>query len=267
MSFDRIRRLADRPYPGRIELLALAVLYGGYEIVRGVGGEDWIAARAHTTDIVALERRLGLFVERDVQQLAGSVAGVPALLGFLYVVLHFAGTAAALVWVHKRRPHAFPFLRTTLIVSTALALVGYVLYPAAPPRLADLGFADTVTSHTGLNLSSDLLGSLYNPIAAVPSLHFGYALIVGVAVAQLASKRWLRRLGAAYPAAMLLIIVATGNHFFFDAAAGALVVGAGWLAAAVLRATPAASSTAPVRLPAPAETWAPHAAPVRARAA
>jgi hypothetical protein len=268
MSFDRIRRLADRPYPGRIELAALAVLYGAYELVRGFGGEDWAAARSHTADIVGLEQRLSLFVERDVQDIASSIAGVPALLGLLYVVLHFAGTAAVLVWVHRRRPHAFPFLRTTLIVSTALALIGYVLYPAAPPRLANMGFADTVTSHTGLDLSSDLLGSFYNPIAAVPSLHFGYALIVGVALARLASSRWLRRVGAAYPALMLLIIVATGNHFFFDAAAGAVVVAAGWLVAHRLRA-PAATAVplTAVRLPAPAHTWVPHSTQARAKAA
>ena len=193
MFLDRIRRLADRPYPGRVELAALAVLYGAYELVRGFGTEDWVAARAHTADIVGLERRLNLFVEQDVQDLAGLLPGVPALLGLLYVALHFAGTAGVLIWVHSRRPHAFPFLRTTLIVSTGLALAGYVLYPAAPPRLANLGFADTVSTHTGLNLSSDLLGSLYNPIAAVPSLHFGYSLIVGVAVAQLASRRSVRR--------------------------------------------------------------------------
>jgi hypothetical protein len=263
MSFDRIRRLTGRPHPGRIELAALAVLYGVYELVRGFGGEDWAAARAHTADIVALERRLNLFVERDVQDLVSSVAGVPALLGFLYVLLHFAGTAAVLIWVHRRRPHAFPFLRSTLIVSTALALVGYVLYPAAPPRLANLGFADTVTKNTGLDLSSDLLGSFYNPIAAVPSLHFGYALIVGVALAQLAPHRWLRILGAAYPALMLLIIVGTGNHFLFDAAAGGLVVAAGWLVASRLQAP----AVEPVRLPAQQEAWTPHSAPSHARAA
>jgi PAP2 superfamily len=264
MSFDRIRRLTDRPYPGRIELAALAVLYGVYELVRGFGGEDWAAARAHTADIVALERRLNLFVEKDIQNLANSIAGAPALLGFLYVLLHFAGTAAALIWVHRRRPHAFPFVRSTLIVSTALALVGYVLYPAAPPRLANMGFADTVTKNTGLDLSSDLLGSLYNPIAAVPSLHFGYSLIVGVALAQLAAWRWLRWIGAAYPVAMLLIIVATGNHFIFDAAAGAVVVAAGWLVASRLAAP---ALPAPVRLPAPQEAWTPHSAPSHARAA
>jgi hypothetical protein len=135
------------------------------------------------------------------------------------------------VWVHRHRPHAYPVVRTTLVTSTALALVGYVLYPAAPPRLAELGFVDTVSSSTGLNLSSDLLGSLYNPIAAVPSLHFGYALIVGVALAALARNRVVRLIGAAYPAAMLFIIVATGNHFFVDAAAGGLTVVLGWIMA------------------------------------
>src|SRR5918992_3689707 len=162
MLLDRFRRLAARPYPGRIELAALAVLYGAYEIVRGFGGENWVAARAHTADIVALEQRLSLFVERDIQLAAHAIAGIPALLGFLYVALHFAGTAAALLWVHRRRPEAFAHLRTTLIVGTSLALAGYVFYPAAPPRLSDFGFADTVTTHTGLNLSSDVLGSLYN---------------------------------------------------------------------------------------------------------
>ena len=81
MFFDRIRRLADRPYPGRIELAALAVLYGAYELVRGFGSENWAAARAHTADIVALERHLNLFVEQDIQNLAALLPGVPALLG------------------------------------------------------------------------------------------------------------------------------------------------------------------------------------------
>ena len=85
-----------------------------------------------------------------------------------------------------------------------------------------------------MNLSSDLLGALYNPFAAVPSLHFGYALIVGVAVFALASNRVLRVAGALYPAAMLVVIVATGNHFFFDAALGAVVAVVGWLVALVL---------------------------------
>jgi len=90
---------------------------------------------------------------------------------------------------------------------------------------------DTVTRNTKVNLSSDLLGGLYNPFAAVPSLHFGYALLVGVTVAALAKSRVARAIGWTYPGVMLLVIVATGNHFFFDAAGGALAIGLGYVAA------------------------------------
>ena len=107
----------------------------------------------------------------------------------------------------------------------------YVVYPAAPPRLSGLGFADTVTDNAGINLSSESLGSLYNPFAAVPSLHFGYALLVGGVVFALARRRWVRWIGAAYPPFMLFTIVATGNHFLLDAAAGGLVTVLAFVAA------------------------------------
>ena len=216
----------------------LVGLYGVYEIVRGAGDASLAVARDHTSDIVALERTLHVFGERTVQEWSHGVPYLPALLGIAYMSLHFGATTLALRWVYRERRAAVPLVRTTLIASTALALVGYVLYPAAPPRLAGLGFSDTVTTHTRLNLSSDLLGSLYNPFAAVPSLHFGYALIVGAALVALARRRWVRVLGAVYPAFMLLDIVATGNHFFFDAVAGGAVVIAGWTIARALTREP-----------------------------
>jgi hypothetical protein len=171
------------------------------------------------------------------------------------MTLHFGATAAALVWVHRSHRERFPLVRTTLIVSTAVSLAIYILYPAAPPRLAGIGFADTVTEKAGINLSSDALGSLYNPFAAVPSLHFGYSLLVGVTVAVLARRRWLRWLGAGYPPFMLFTIVATGNHFIFDAAAGGLVMVIAYLAARALVAPAAPRQATPRRghsLPAPA---------------
>jgi hypothetical protein len=239
-----VRTWLSRSHSGLQELGALAVLYGLYEVVRGAPGENVRAAMRHTAEIVALEQDAGVYVERGIQEAVEAVPGVPTVLGLAYVLLHFAGTTAALVWLHRRHPDRFPLVRTTVVAATALALVGYVLYPAAPPRLADLGFSDTVTTHTGLNLSSDLLGALYNPFAAVPSLHFGYALIVGVALATLATRRWVRIAGALYPLAMLLVIVATGNHFVFDAALGAIVVVAAWLVAHLLVEEP------PSRIPA-----------------
>jgi hypothetical protein len=233
-----VRRWLSQSHSGLREISALVVLYGVYELVRGIGGEDVRAAMANTADLVALERSLGIYVERGVQGGVEAIPMAPTLLGLAYVIFHFVGTAALLIWAHRRHPDRFPLIRTTFIVATGLALVGYVLYPAAPPRLANLGFSDTVSSSTGLDLSSDLLGALYNPFAAVPSLHFGYAVIVGAVLATVAKTRLVRTLGAIYPAAMLFIIVGTGNHFIVDAALGGLVVLAGWLVARALVATP-----------------------------
>jgi hypothetical protein len=214
-----------------VEVATIIGLYGLYEVVRGQGHATLGVAREHTDGIVALERHLHLFGERTIQQAAHWVPGLPTLLGIAYIALHFLGTAAFLIWLHRTHPERFPLVRNTLIAATGLALSIYLLYPVAPPRLAGLGFVDTVTHNAKVNLSSDLLGSLYNPFAAVPSLHFGYALLVGVTVALLAKGRVARVVGWSYPAVMLLVIVATGNHFFFDAAGGALAIGIGYAAA------------------------------------
>ena len=223
-----VRSWFSRSHSGLQELGALAVLYAFYEVVRGVPSENVETAMRHTSEIVALEQSVGIYVEHGVQGAFDALPVLPTVLGLAYLSLHFAGTAAALVWLHRRHPEHFPIVRTTLVTATALALVGYVLYPAAPPRLAGLGFSDTVTTHAGINLSSDLLGALYNPVAAVPSLHFGYAVIVGAGLALFATRRWVRWVGIAYPFVMLYVIVATGNHFFFDAVAGGLVVATAW---------------------------------------
>jgi hypothetical protein len=105
-----------------------------------------------------------------------------------------------------------------------------VSFPTAPPRLAAIGLADTVSSRH-IDLNKGLISSLYNPFAAVPSLHMGYALVVGATLARHARARLLRVAGAAYPLLVLLVIVATGNHFLVDAAAGTFVVAVAYLLA------------------------------------
>ena len=224
----------------------LVALYGAYELTRGAADGSWTTAQRHADRIIDFERNLGMFWEWDVQRWAVALPGVPTLLGVMYVVLHVVGTIGALVWMHRHHREHFALFRTVVVAASALALVLYVLYPTAPPRLAGHGFTDTVTLHTGVNLNSALLGRLYNPIAAVPSLHFGYALIVGVALATLSRRRTVRALGVLYPGVMLFVIVATGNHFWFDAAAGAIVVGLAWCVAQPLHAAPARELSSPV---------------------
>lgn len=218
-----LRRTVLRPHAGPAELAAIVLLYAVYELGRGFGDATLQAAQANTARIVELEQSLGVFFEGAVQNWASGIPSLPTFLGLAYVSLHLGATGATMVWLHVRHRERFALVRNALVIATGLSLVAYTVFPAAPPRLAGLGFVDTVTAHTHVNLSSDLLGSLYNPFAAVPSMHFGYALLVGIVLATTASNRWVRLIGALYPPFMLFDIVATGNHFVFDAAAGGLV--------------------------------------------
>jgi hypothetical protein len=182
---------------------------------------------------------LHVFHEADVQHAAQALPGLIGALGTAYLTLHLVVTVAVLLWLHQRRPAAFAFVRTTLLLASGLALVGFLVYPTAPPRLAGIGIADTVsTGHVSLN--HGLVSSLYNPYAAFPSMHVGYALVVSAGLVRYGGTALVRALGMLYAPAVVLVVVATGNHFFVDAAAGALVAGLAAAATAVLtrHATP-----------------------------
>jgi hypothetical protein len=218
-----LRATLRRAHAGWQEIVALTLLYGLYEVVRGLRTDDLAAANDHTQQLIRLERSLGIYSERAVQQFADRVPLLVQALAILYPALHVAGTIGVLVWLYRARTQAFPLVRTALVLMTAFALVVYVLYPVAPPRLAGAGFIDTVSEHGPLDLSSSLLGRFYNPLAAVPSLHLAYAAVVGGAIAWQARGFGVRLGGVLYPFLALFVIVATGNHFYFDAAAGAAV--------------------------------------------
>ena len=220
------------------ELAALVVLYALYETSRGVVAGDSAGAVRHARLIASLERSLHVFGELHVQDAARTVPGLVGTLGVLYLTLHLTVTGLYLLWLHRRRPAAFPVVRTALLTASALALIGFLAFPTAPPRLAALGIADTI-SHGGLDLNHGLVSALYNPYAAVPSMHVCYAGIVGASLCRHGGRAILRVLGAVYPALQLFVIVATGNHFFFDAATGAGVAAVSLLAASwVTRARP-----------------------------
>jgi hypothetical protein len=207
----------------KIEALLIAGLYLASELSRGLADGSAETARAHAHDVVAIERAAGVFHEGSVQSAAHSIPGVPTLLGYSYVTLHMLVTGVVLFWAYRRRPDIYATLRNALMVASAIAVVVYWLFPTAPPRLSGLGISDTVSNATSVDLGSHSLASFYNPYAAVPSMHIGFAVLAAVTVVRLSRRSLLRAVATAYPLFVLLVIVATGNHFVFDAAAGALV--------------------------------------------
>jgi hypothetical protein len=109
------------------------------------------------------------------------------------------------------------------MVAMALALVGYLAYPTAPPRfLPEWGFTDSVASFVGEGAENSA-NVLYNPFAAVPSMHVAFALMIAVPAIFLVRNRLLKGLWALYPFVVTFVVVVTANHFWVDAALGALV--------------------------------------------
>jgi hypothetical protein len=213
--------------PGRRELALFGVAYLLYSLGRFVAIGDMNVAVNNAGSIVDLERSLHLDVEQGVQDaLQGSV--LLWVLNHLYLAAQLVVVPGALVFLFKRSRTHYALLRNTVLATWLIALPIYALFPCAPPRLAHIGLVDTITTQTGLALDSKLTTSFYNPIAAVPSLHAGFAIAVSAALAAASTRVWLRALAWTWAPAVCLAVVATGNHFVTDIVAGAIVTVVGY---------------------------------------
>jgi len=213
--------------------------YLAYRLVRGLVEGDANAAFAHARDLISLERTLHVFVEPSIQAWASGSHMAIVLASWLYVNAQGPVTIAALLYLYMRHNRNFYFVRNMFMIAMAIALVGYLVFPTAPPRLLpEWGFFDTVTDLTPVNIShTGSSMSVYNPYAAVPSMHVAFALMIGWSLARLARRRIVSVLWLLYPLLIAFVIVVTANHFIFDALLGALTAGvsaygASWLARA-----------------------------------
>jgi hypothetical protein len=232
-----LRFWLGRAHSPKVEIASAVGLYLLYELGRGLVADRFDLAHRHAEDVINLERSFHLLWEQDIQDAVLGYPGLVDLLSAAYLSLHIGVTVLLFVWLYRNHRSVFPVARTALIVATTLALVVHVIFPTAPPRL--VGFTlDTVVDRTRININSELLGFLYNPIAAMPSMHFGYALLVGFMLTKLSGSRVMRIVGLLYAPLVLFVIVSTGNHFILDAAAGAAVMAAGWLVATAMVAVP-----------------------------
>jgi membrane-associated phospholipid phosphatase len=214
----------------QIGLFALADVC--YETVRGVAEGNASVAFANANTVVDVERATGTFFEADFQS---SLLGEQWLIetaNWLYMNTHFVITTSFLVWLYVFRNEAFYFVRNMFLVAMALALVGYTLFPTAPPRLLpELGFVDTITDFSQVNHDSALVKIFVNPYAAVPSMHIAFALMIAIPAMRISRHVASKVAWALYPLLVLFVVIVTANHFWLDAAAGALVAALAALAA------------------------------------
>ncbi|MBI4299744.1 MAG: phosphatase PAP2 family protein [Chloroflexi bacterium] len=205
-----------------------------YEYGRIGLGDRAVLAFYHASDIMKLEKEVGIFIEKQVQDLFLRSDLLITLANGVYTFFYYPVLAVAAIWLYVKYPHRWVFVRNVFIISAVISFTVFILYPVAPPRyFSYLGFVDTMANFGRISYDSTGLHKAYNPYAAVPSMHFAWTLLASGAIFFIAKNRMLKTAGALVPPFMLLSIVATGNHFLLDAVAGllliALALGLAWM--------------------------------------
>jgi len=202
------------------------------------------------TKIINLERLLHVFAEPSIQAWVSGQRWLMDIADWTYLNAHYFVTIGALVFIYFRRNDSFYFVRNVFMVAMGIAIVGYALYPTAPPRLMpEWGFTDSIHQFTGITVEKGASSALINLYAAVPSMHVCFALMVGIPMSRLTRRRAARIAWRVYPLLITFVVIATGNHYLTDVFLGAVTAGASWMIASRLlaRARPDAWTFRPAR--------------------
>jgi membrane-associated phospholipid phosphatase len=220
------------------EGLPLLAVYLLYSLVRWVvASDDSGVALSNALKIVQLERHMGIFYEPIIQSnLIRHAGGVIQLANLFYSVGYLPILVILAVALYKRKRDRYHTFKLAFLMALGFALVGYSLYPLAPPRLMpEFGFVDAQQTYGSGLYSDPFFMTLYNPYAAMPSMHFCCALLVAITASGF-GRRVIRVAGALYPCLMAVVIVMTGHHYLLDIVGGGIVASLAWRLTRVLRA-------------------------------
>jgi hypothetical protein len=222
------------------EILQLAALLMLYKLVRYWSRDQFAAAVENAQQVIRFERQLPGPNEVDLTQISMRWPLFVRFLNQYYLLAHFTMMTVFLVWMYARRPEAYRVCRRVLIWMTAIGMVLHVVYPLAPPRMfPEFGFIDTGRLYGPRAYGGGgVFDGVSNQIAAMPSLHFGWAVLVAWGAVKYAKSRW-RWIIVAHPVLTLLAIIVTANHYWIDA-----LVALGIFAACVILTQWRESSTA-----------------------
>ena len=203
----------------------LAVLWVAYALVRGITGGDLATATENARAIIDLQHALGLPNEGALQQAVLDQTWLLRAANLYYLSVHFPLTVAFLAWAWRNHHTKFTRVRNALIATTSGGLVIHVIYPLKPPRMMN-GFVDTAAV-IGPNPYELGISSGANQLAAMPSMHVGWALLIALGIIWMTTSR-IRWLALAHPLITLAVVVLTANHYWADAIAAVAIVIAAW---------------------------------------
>jgi membrane-associated phospholipid phosphatase len=230
-----------------------------YTFVRGIADGERAIAMVHGQQVIDLERSTHTFFEPSLQAFFLPAQGVIDVANQIYLNAQFSVALGFLVWLYLFRNESYYFVRNMFVVSMGMALVGYSLFPTAPPRMyPQYGFVDTLNEFAEVGHDSAIAKIFINPYAAVPSMHCAFAMMIGGSGVMVCRHWWAKAWWASWPLLVSWVTIVTANHYWVDAALGWMVaLAAAAVAYRLALARPQAWAFRPVtRAPAPQEAEA-----------
>lgn len=234
-----------RPHPQRFptfverywrivaEILFIVPAYALYQLVRGTVGGQAGTAFENASRLIHLEKRLGIFHEAFLQQLILPKGWMVDLFNYIYVWGHLPIIIGVAFWLYASHRDRYALFRNAFMISGLIALIGFTTVPLTPPRyMPEFGFVDTIVHAQSYYVFQN--PKIVNQYAAMPSLHFGWDLLVAFAIGLNTHSKFMRVFSMFMPFITLGGIVLTANHYFLDAAAGGLVAVLGFSIALLL---------------------------------
>ncbi len=230
----RLQTLGEGYWRLVAELLFVVPAYISYQFVRGAVHGKAGAAFDNASQLIHVEQRLGIFHEAFLQQLILPKSWMVDFFNYLYIWGHLPVIIAVAIWLYTRHRENYALFRNAFLISGLIALIGFSTVPLTPPRyMPEFGFTDTIIHAQSYYAFQN--PKIVNQYAAMPSLHYGWDLLVAVAIGVNVRWRPLKVIAASMPIIMLGGIVLTANHYFLDAVAGAFVALLGLAIAFLLR--------------------------------
>lgn len=222
-----------------LNTVALGLLWIVYSAVRTVTADSWGTARTNADRLVAFQESLGLPSEAVLQQVFLDYEWLVRGANVYYLGMHFPSMVLFLLWALFLKREMMPRIRWALIGSTMAGLAIHLAFPLAPPRMLRFaGFVDTA-SIFGPDPYALGIAKAANELAAMPSMHVGWALLIALAVVKTCTSAW-RWVVVAHPVLTSLVVVITANHYWTDVAVGAVLAVLGWWFAGFARPAPGA---------------------------
>jgi membrane-associated phospholipid phosphatase len=214
---------------GLFEVTLVVALFMAYFATRGIVSGKAADAFHNAYQLMELQNWLGISWELSFQNLVLQHGWLIWLVNSIYVYTHMPALILFAIWVFIWHHDRYREVRNVFLGMLAVGLLVYALIPLAPPRFfTATGFVDTLAMYSAIDYHQDSIDMLYNPYAAMPSLHVGFSVFVGIGIIAIGqrARHWI--VGLAYPTLMSLAVVGTGNHFVLDVVAGAALALAAW---------------------------------------